>query len=341
MPQVESGISGDRGARIRVPLAAVLAATLFVTGILSACADAPRPPPADAAAASPDFVRPPYFAVEGGRGAKLQLLGTIHIGPEEGFLLSPAIEADLAKADRLVLEVDLRLATEELVSDLLAKLVVLEPGTTLPEIVAPETVKLLDREDEALARYGFPRNARLRLKPWFVAVGIIETAFGESGWSTEAMVDRQVMNAFGARPILGLETVEEQLRLLDGLSPELQDLMLRDTVSRIDEIAPSLTELVTAWRVADERALERIAREGIDELPGLDRFYDVLLGERNRRWLAKLRPLLDDPSYAGENVFVAVGALHLVGQDSLVELLDEAGYRVARRAHDRPGVRRR
>lgn len=341
---------GLTATRIARSFASAVAALVSGVLLLTACADAPHPPQAArsaAQAAAPtarsvapsnaaNFVRPPYFAVEGGRGAKLRLLGTIHIGPEEGWVLSPAIESDLADADRLILEIDLRQATEAVVSDLLAKMVVLEPGVTLPEIIAPETAKLLDEEDEALTRAGFPRGARLRLKPWFLSVALIETAYGESGWSSEAMVDRQVLNAFGDRPIVGLETFDQQLRMLDGLAPDLQDLMLRDTVSRLAEIAPSTTELVEAWRVADERSLERIAREGIDELPELDRFYDVLLGERNRRWLAQLRPLLDDPARAGETLFVAVGALHLVGRDSLVALLDEAGYRVAPRAHDRP-----
>jgi uncharacterized protein YbaP (TraB family) len=103
--------------------------------------------------------------------------------------------------------------------------------------------------------------------------------------------------------------------------------MLRDTLARLDESADSLEEMATAWRTGDEDALSELAREGVDELPGLEAVYDVLLGERNRRWVKQLRPILEDAARADETVFVAVGALHLVGDEGLVALLREAGYR--------------
>jgi uncharacterized protein YbaP (TraB family) len=62
-------------------------------------------------------------------------------------------------------------------------------------------------------------------------------------------------------------------------------------------------------------------------LPELDGVYEILLGDRNRRWVKQLRPLLEDPALAGETVLVAVGALHLVGRDGLVALLRDEGFR--------------
>lgn len=270
---------------------------------------------------------PPYYRVEGGAGADLLLLGTVHFGPATGWNFSPTLEAGIARANRFVFEVDLRRVTGEQVGDLLAELAVLEPGRRLPALVAPETARMLEERDAELTQLGFPRGARDGREPWYVAVSLVELPVEANGWSMSASVESQVFAEVGDRPISGLETLEGQLRMLDTLPYPLQDLMLRDTLAHLDESATSLQQMATAWRTGDEDALSELARDGVDELPGLDGVYDVLLGDRNRRWVKQLRPFLDDPAYAGESVLVAVGALHLVGRDGLVGMFRDAGYR--------------
>lgn len=315
-------------------VAAGLLAALVASFVAGGCAETngagrgASPAATAIARSATGFETPPYYRVSGGPGATLLLLGTIHIGPEAGWTLSPAIESGIARADKMILEIDLRLATEEAVSTVVAEVALLPPGTTLAQVVAPETAKLLADEDATLTRMGLPPAMRSRMKPWFIAVGLSESIYRESGLSSKAATEEQVMHALGLRPLIGLETFEEQLQIFDALPFPLQDLMLRDTVERLDEAEAQLEELVQAWRTGDEPTLARLAREGIEELPELDRFYDVLLGDRNRRWVAKLRPLVERPEHRGETVLVAVGALHLVGKDSLVEQLRESGLRV-------------
>lgn len=327
--------------RARAAAIVVLLAILLPMG----CADAPVPavsargpgtaaPSAtaepSAAAALDRSATPPFFRVDGGSGATLFLLGTIHIGPTAGWQLPPPVEAALAKADRVVLEVDLRLATEEAVGTLVAEIALLGPGRQVTDVIAPETAKLLEAEDARLTRLGVPPGMRAMMKPWFMATVLGESIYGELGLSSQSAVEYQVLAALGERPLIGLETFEQQLRMLDGLEPALQDLMLRETLMQLDEARDLAGQLVSAWQRGDEVRLAALAREGIDELPELDRFYDVVLGDRNRRWVQQLRPLLEGREHAGEDVLVAVGALHLVGEDSLVELLRAAGYRVKR-----------
>lgn len=324
-----------RLASIFVSLLVPVLVPIAVAGLLAGgCAQSADPGPASrsnatgAARSASGFETPPYYRVDGGSGATILLLGTIHIGPPEGWKLSPAIESGLARADKIALEVDLRLANEESVSNVVANVALLPPGTTLANVVAPETAKLLEQENETLTRMGFPNGMRNRMKPWFIAVGISESIYAESGLSGKAATEQHVLGALGLRPLIGLETFEEQLAIFDNLPPALQDLMLRDTIERLDDAKEEIAELLQAWRTGDDATLARLAREGVDELPELDRFYDILLGERNRRWVTKLRPLLAGRDHRGETVLVAVGALHLVGKDSLVEQLRAAGFRV-------------
>lgn len=273
---------------------------------------------------------PPFYRVEGGRGATLLLLGTIHLGPEKGWILSPAVESGIATADQIALEVDLRLATEDAVSTLVAELALLGPGQKISDVVAPETAKLLEDEDETLTRLGVPPGMRKLMKPWFMATVLGESIYTDVGLSSASAVEYHILESLGERPLIGLETFEEQLRIFDSLSPEYQDLMLRETLLHLDKAGETVEELVLAWQEGDEVELARLAREGIDELPELEGFYDIVLGDRNRRWVSQLRTLLDDREREGDEVLVAVGALHLVGRDSLVELLRAAGYRVER-----------
>ena len=276
----------------------------------------------------PDSAYPPYYRVEGGPGATLLLMGTIHLGPQGGWRLSPAVLDGIERADRFVMEADLRRATEEAVSNLVANLVIMDPPTRLPDVISPETAKLLEEKDKALAIRGMPRNARRIMKPWFIAVGLGESTSAESGYSTGAAAENILYEAIGDRPLTALETFEEQMRLLDDLPMEIQDLMLRDALSRLDHAVDDTRALVRAWQIGDEAGLEAAAREGTDLLPELDAFYEILLDRRNIEWLPTLRSFLEDPRHAGETVFVGVGALHLVGPKGLVSLLREAGFDV-------------
>ncbi|MBJ19655.1 MAG: TraB/GumN family protein [bacterium] len=69
-----------------------------------------------------------------------------------------------------------------------------------------------------------------------------------------------------------------------------------------------------------------MAYQGGAELPELENPYGILLEARNRDWAFQLGRILEDPERAGDTIFVGVGALHLVGLDSLIQTLQAAGY---------------
>jgi len=278
--------------------------------------------------------KPPFYRIEGGQGASLLLLGTIHLGPQEGWMFSEALKDGLELADSFVLEIDLSKIDEDAVANSLARLVIIESPRTLEDLVSPETAKVLADNDALLTRLGLPFNARKRLKPWYIAVGLVESTTKRSGLSAQASAESVIVSAIDSRPILGLETFEEQLALLNEINPRLQDMMLRDTVNRLDEAIEETRALATAWHSGDEAYLEALAREGVDEMPEFKEFYEVILGDRNRRWIPKLRSFLDDPTLRGEVVFVGVGALHLLKEDGLLELFRQAGYQVSAIEHD-------
>lgn len=284
--------------------------------------------PSIAESTAQDFVTPPFYRIDGNAGGTLLLMGTVHLGPPEGWRFSPAIRKGLDRADRFILELDLRLVTEDAVSSLLADKVLLQPPNSLLDVVSPETARLLEENDAKLDAMGMPRDARKWKKPWYVALWLLESASVQSGLVASASAESVIFEALGDRPLLGLETFEEQLGFFDDLSPELQDVMLQDSLRRLDAVVDEIQTLVSAWKRGDEERLEEMARDGIDALPDLEKFYDVMLTDRNQRWMTVFETLLDDPEYARKTIFVGVGALHLVGETGLVHLLRESGYEV-------------
>ncbi len=325
---------GRRGRLRRALLG--LSVALCILG-LAGCAGDSTPIPSEAQ--SWDVARdqvlvstpatPLFYRIDGGPGATLLLLGTVHLGPEEGWVFSEALRDGLEHADSFVLELDLRKIREESVASRLAELVVIESPKTLLDLVSPETAKVIAENDTLLTELGLPANARKRLKPWYIAMGLVESTTQRAGLTTKASAESIIEAAIGSKPVLGLETFEEQLALLNGIDPTLQDMMLRDTLSRLDEAVADTRDLTLAWHRGDVAYFEKLAREGVDEMPEFDRFYEIILGDRNRRWMPKLRSLLDDPERKGEFAFVGVGALHLVLEDGLLELFRQSGYRVS------------
>jgi uncharacterized protein YbaP (TraB family) len=302
---------------------------LTALAIVLGCTSA-RPPPTDSSSTEPSqqTATPPFFRIQGVSGPTLFLMGTIHLGPVEGWNLSPEINQAIEQADSFVLELDPRNVTEDDVATVLAERVVLPIGVTIDEVLSPETAKLLDENDELLTSFGQPALARRRLKPWYLAIGLIERVTAVSGYPVSESADALILEALGNRPLEGLETFADQLAMLDELPAPLQDLMLHDAVSRIGETLSEIERLMQAWATNDESTLIEIAYQGTEECPELADFYQILLVDRNRQWAIRLGELMNDPRLSGQSIFVGVGALHLVGENNLPQLLKTTGYDV-------------
>ncbi len=273
-----------------------------------------------------DFATPPFYRIDGRAGGTILLMGTVHLGPPGGWQFSPALLEGLDRADRFVLEIDLRSLTEDAVATLLAEIAVIPPPNSLLDLVSAETARLLDEKDAQLAKMGMPRNARKWFKPWFIVISLLESTSAQSDFDAKFSAENTILEASGSRPLIGLETLAEQLGFFNDLSFRLQEVLLQDALIGLDTATEELNALVNAWRRGDEAELEAVRREGVDESPELESIYDILIRDRNRRWMPVFEKLLNDPKFSGETTFVGVGALHLVGEDGLIQLFREAGY---------------
>ncbi|MCC5789408.1 MAG: TraB/GumN family protein [Opitutales bacterium] len=121
------------------------------------------------------------------------------------------------------------------------------------------------------------------------------------------------------KSIGALETLEFQLSLFSDLSMEEQDRFLQACLIDIDTLNEELQNMLTYWRTGQTEELVSFLNEGLAEFPALK---ESLLDERNRNWIADIKTYLE----GDETVMVVVGAGHLVGENSVVELLEENGF---------------
>jgi uncharacterized protein YbaP (TraB family) len=254
-----------------------------------------------------------------GKHNTVYFAGSVHALPKEHAEFPPALERAYAAADAIVMEVDLDdLDPFEAIQFITAH-GTLPARQTLQQVVGDRysTVAAL------AASLDVPEAAIAKLEPWAAAMVLTQFALTKSGFDAELGIDMQLVGRARAdkKEITGLETVVDQLSVFDDRSFDEQTRFLLDSADDAPQLSADLERLVVAWRTGDLAALEKEFDKERARTPAL---YDALLGARNRKWIPQIEALLDE----NRDYLVVVGALHFVGEDGLLTLLEKAGHRL-------------
>jgi uncharacterized protein len=122
------------------------------------------------------------------------------------------------------------------------------------------------------------------------------------------------------KDIKGLETLEFQSSMFDSIPYEWQAKELLKAVDSFSMARAEFDSLVSIYKKQNLREMESQLHTSSF---GMGKYDDLLLGKRNRNWVAQLKQLMPKQS-----LFVAVGAGHLVGEQGLISLLRKEGYTV-------------
>lgn len=247
----------------------------------------------------------------------IHLFGSIHVGRPEMLDFSAPTTAAYDNAEELVVEVDLAEISDPELTKKSLGIVLLPEGEMLRDKISAKTYA-------ALAESGLPMAAMDRMKPWAISTILDMSQFAAAGLEERYGVDRYfVAKAKGRRPVRGLETMQSQADVFDGLSWEIQELMLADSLERIGE-DPS--EIVDVWARGDEAALTSLIFDPLELEPRYEPFYEAVFFSRNDVMAAQLATLCHD----GKKRFVVVGAGHLLGPRGIPAWLEQRGFRVER-----------
>lgn len=250
------------------------------------------------------------------------LLGTVHLLRPELVWQTPEIDAAIAGADTIVFEADT--SSPEAQRDLMKFYTTqgfFTDGNQLTHFLSDtETAEL----EAALEQVGLPIEALLPHRPWMAAVNISVKQMLDEGFDPDAGVEQVIERAARARgaDFVYLETVEEQLGGLAGLGYCEQVDFLMATVDGIGEGAGALDLLIDEWADGDVNGLGLMMAN--PEMLGSQSIYDVMMTDRNTRWVPQITALLDQPG----TILVAVGAGHFAGEDSVIKMLRDEGYTV-------------
>jgi uncharacterized protein len=270
--------------------------------------------------ALPAAAAPGLWVVRDG-DTQISIFGTVHALPHDDPGLPAPVLAQLAAADTLVLETVLpedRMALAPLLGE-----IGMRPGQKplLQRVSKPAAAKLA----ATVARTGLPLAALDRMATWLAALSISETALVAIGISSETGVETRLTSAARAagKPVIGLETPEQQLRFFDNLPETDQVLMLEATLDEVEGARAEVDRLVALWQAGDVDAIARDFARDANASPLLAK---VLITDRNARWADWIAGVMKRPG----KVFVAVGAGHLGGPQGLLEMLKARGFGVER-----------
>lgn len=252
------------------------------------------------------------------------LLGSFHLLKADDYPLPQEVESAFADAERVAFEV----SPEELADPALAKHMLAaaqySDGSTLsavlPAPVRDKFSSLLESRGATLAQFE-------TFEPWFVNLTLVMGLSSSMGLSAEHGLDRHVMQkaADAGKPTSGLETIAAQMSALDSAPIQEQVDALSDFVDDPERARSTIGQLHAAWRSGDAEQLDRLTR--VEMLRETPQTYKVINVDRNRAWLPQINEMLAHPE---DDALVVVGAMHLLGEDGLVEQMRAQGHRVER-----------
>jgi len=250
----------------------------------------------------------------------IYLFGTVHVLRPGLSWFDEAVREAFDKSDELVLE--MVEPDPQTMQALVIEKALDMSGPALTE-------KLPEDKREAFARaaadVGVPAAAMDRFDPWFAAVTLTVAGLPKLGYDPESGAERVLSAAAKekGKPVTGLETPEQQLGYFDMLPEPLQLKFLVSTIDDYPRMGELLDKMVVNWSEGDADALAAAINEGLRETPEVGK---VLLADRNARWAEWIAARLERPG----TVFLAVGAGHLAGPDSVQAQLASRNLTAAR-----------
>lgn len=262
------------------------------------------------------------WAVESERNT-VYLLGSMHILKSDSYPLPRGIEGIYDCCKKVVFETDIDGMNEPSSQGTMLKRGMYPPGNTLSQNISGQTYGKLEK---TLNASGLPIARFERFRPWFIALTITAMEIQRLGFDPELGVDRYFFNKSkrDRKRLFFLESNEFQINLMAKMTASQQEMFLRETLKELEVIGSMASDLVNAWLTGSVDKLNSILKISFQEYPEI---YKRFFTERNRGWVTKIERLLNQK----EDILIIVGAGHLVGKDSVVDLLKQKGYKVRQR----------
>jgi hypothetical protein len=272
-----------------------------------------------AEARAPQVARPALWEIKD-PDTTVYLFGTIHLLPQNIQWRTSKFDQAVASSQQLVVET---IIDEKNPTKLMSAMASLGIMNGLPPLI--ERVPAAKRPAllAALKKNGLPPQALDRMKTWAAAFILLGSKFRELGLG--GGVEGVLKGDFSARgkPIGELESNLEQLTFFDKLPEEAQRKLLEGSIEDNKAMNAEFGGMLQAWTRGDVQGIARTFDQDLAESPAMQQ---ALIRQRNANWSKWIEQRMEQPGA----LMIAVGAGHLAGKDSVVEMLKKDGYKVRR-----------
>ncbi len=260
----------------------------------------------------------PVWAIRGEHNT-VYLAGSVHLLKADDSVLPAAFNRAYGSSKGLVMELDLDNLNPMEAAGWMMEHGTLPEGVTLRQKIGDARYQRVAAEAK---RLGVPGELLEQFQPWVIGMQLLEVQYQQLGFQADQGVEQQLDQRAQAdgKPVSGLETVAEQLGVLGGMSDDDQARFLDMIVTEMHDVGSDTQAVITAWRNGDAAKLAALLSDEYKSFPAL---YRTLVTDRNKRWMPQIQKLLQDK----QDYFVVVGALHLVGDGGLLDLVRRDGYR--------------
>lgn len=256
------------------------------------------------------------------------LFGSFHFSNRSLLPLNEKIEDAYDKSDFVAVEINPRTISPSEQNSLIREIGTYTDGTTIDAHLSSDVYEKLM---ETLNDLDMNENLVQNYKPWLIIDTLLgEVLFNQGGVSYDLGIDHYFLNkaTSDGKEIIELETLEDKFQVYKAASPELQELGLKTRLLELDKMDEIFEEEVTAWINGDIEAMTAYREFELDGADPEDSqaSFDAFYLERDRNMTGKMEEFLKNGE--SQTYFVIVGAYHLVGEESIVDLLKTRGYDV-------------
>lgn len=243
------------------------------------------------------------------------LFGTMHLLCEEDAFISEQLQQVIADCDTVFFEIDLD-DMKQMLSAL--KHLQMKDGVQLSDLLTEDEYKRL-QEYFRTNKLPIPFSFVKRFKPFLLSALMSEQVMecpSKDGMEQVIMAEAKKFR----KPIKGLETIAFQASIFDSIPYKDQAKELMNYLDSSEQYAASTRKMIEVYRRQDLAQMEQLVRASD---PGMEKYMDLLLYGRNRRWSLQMKSLIPNAS-----CLFAVGAGHLPGKEGMIQLIRKLGYEV-------------
>lgn len=251
---------------------------------------------------------------------KFYFLGSLHVLTQDAYPLSAAIANAYSDSQKIVFETDIAAMNDPATQAKMLELGLYPEGQNLLRNLDADTRQMLEKK---MTELGLPMEQFSRFKPWLMALTLTTVELQKLGFNPMYGVDVHFFNKATAdgKEIGALEPVAFQLDLFGQMDKQNQNAFLNQTLKDLGVVNELAGDLVKFWKTGNAGKLHALLYKSFKDYPDL---HNRLLIQRNKQWAEKIETFMQE----NKNILFVVGAGHLVGPQSVVDLLKKKGHKV-------------